>query len=78
MKAQTKNMNTYKIEDAQIKRGNGYGQYIITGTVNGENVKTRTTDSEAFDWFNDDSNPEKHEAAVYHIQMALKIAYDNL
>lgn len=71
-------MSTYKIEDAQIKIGNGYGQYIITGTVNGEEVKTRTTDAEAFDWFNDDSDPERHEQAKYHVNTALEIAYERL
>ena len=68
----------YQITEQQIKRGNGYGQYIITGIVDGVEVKTITTDSEAFDWFNDDSNEEKHEEAVNHVNMKLEIAFENM
>ena len=69
-------MNT--ITEQEITRGNGYGNYIITGLVNGVEVKTRTTDSEAFDWFNDDSNEEKHQQAIYHVNMKLELAYENM
>lgn len=53
----------FKVEDLSITRGNGYGQYYVTTVVNGDKIKAHTTNSEAFDWFNDDENLEKHEEA---------------
>lgn len=64
------------ITDQKIKRETGYGQYVITGKVNGIHVETKTDDSEAFDWFNDDENIEKHEAAVHHVDMKLDMVYE--
>lgn len=65
------------IENASIKRGSGYGQYIVTGTVNGVEVTARTTNSEAFDWFDDDSNEEKHIDAVDYVNSLLDRTYEN-
>jgi len=66
------------ITEARITRGNGYGQYIVSGIVNGESIKVRTTNSEAFDWFNDDSNLEKHEEAIEYVQSVLENRYELL
>lgn len=71
-------MKTYTIEQAEIKRGNGYGQYLITGIVNGVKLTVRTTDSEAFDYFNDEEYPDKQQDAIAHVNMKLELAYDNL
>lgn len=65
------------IENASIGRGNGYGQYIVTGTINGVEVSAHTTNSEAFDWFDDDSNFEKHVEAVDYVGDLLKRTYKN-
>lgn len=65
------------IENASIKRGNGYGQYVVTGTINGVEVSAHTTNSEAFDWFDDDSNFEKHVEAVDYVGSLLKRTYKN-
>jgi len=65
------------IENITIKRGNGYGQYIITGKVNGIELKAHTTDSEAFDYLDDDDYPEKQEQAFKHCEWKLEQAYDN-
>lgn len=56
-------MKAIKVTDLTIKRASGYGQYIVSATINGQYVQARTTNSEAFDWFDDDSNEEKHEDA---------------
>lgn len=68
------------IENASIGRHSrgGYGQYLIKGIVNGVSISVHSTNSEAFDWFNDDSNIEKHEEAIYAVNMALELAYNNL
>jgi hypothetical protein len=65
------------ITNANIKRGNGYGQYIVTGTVNGVEVTAHTTNSEAFDWFDDDSNEEKHIDAIDYVNSLLERTYEN-
>ena len=65
------------ITNANIKRGSGYGQYIVTGTVNGVEVTARTANSEAFDWFDDDSNEEKHIDAVDYVNSLLERTYEN-
>lgn len=65
-----------EISDVAISRGNGYGQYIVSGSVNGEYIEVPTTDSEAFDWLNDDSNEEKHQDAIAHCRMKLEMAYE--
>jgi hypothetical protein len=65
------------IQNAEIKRGNGYGQYVVTGAVNGVEVAARTTNSEAFDWFNDDSNMDKHIEAVDYVNRLLERTYEN-
>lgn len=66
-----------KTTDINIKRASGYGQYLITGQVNGVEVSARTTDSEAFDYLNDDDNHEKRDAAIAHCTFKLELAFEN-
>ena len=61
-----------------IKRANGYGHYLISGVVNGVEVSARTTDSEAFDYLNDEDYPEKQEAAIENCTCKLEQAFENL
>lgn len=55
----------------------GYGQYLITAQYKGELIKARTTDSEAFDYLNDDSDKEKHQEAKRHCYWKIRQAYEN-
>lgn len=64
-----------KIENITISRRSGYGQYLITGTVEGVEVKAFTNDSEAFDYLNDENYPEKQAEAVAHCKLKLEDAY---
>jgi hypothetical protein len=66
---------TNTIENIKVSRTASYGRYIISGTVNGEEVETYTNDSEAYDWYNDDSNEEKQEEAIAHCEWKLEEAY---
>jgi hypothetical protein len=68
---------TNTITDVTISRKSGYGQYQVTGYVNGTLVKAHTTNSEAFDWFNDDDNMEKHIEAVNYCYSLLDTTYEN-
>jgi hypothetical protein len=67
-----------KTTDITITRLSGYGQYLITGVVNGVEVTARTTDSEAFDYLNDDDYPEKQQQAIEHCTYKLEQAFENL
>jgi hypothetical protein len=59
-----------------ISRGNGYGQYIIEATYRGKQVKAHSTDSEAFDFIDDESNMEKHRDALRHCYSKIVSAYE--
>lgn len=59
-------------------RGSGYGQYEILSKYKGTSVKAHTTDSEAYDWFDDESNKEKHMAAKRHCYAKIVQSYENL
>ena len=43
-----------------------YGRYVINAKYKGRDVVVYTTDTECFDWLNDDSNKEKHLQAKRH------------
>lgn len=56
----------------------GYGQYEVYGYVNGIEVTARTTDSEAFDWWNDESEPVKQQEALELIDSILTSKFEDL
>lgn len=66
------------VENLDVRKGKGYGQYIVTADVNGMEVKAHTTDSEIYDWLHDDMNEEKHEQAKESARMLVEVAYENL
>lgn len=65
-------------ENVRIERTKSYGHYRVTGTIDGVEVSCITTDSEAFDYLNDDENIEKQAAAQAHCEMILELTYENL
>ena len=67
-----------KVTEIEIKRTKSYGHYRITGVVNGTEVTCITTDSEAFDYLNDEDYPEKQEEAIEHCECKLIETYNNL
>lgn len=67
-----------KTTEIKIERTKSYGHYLVTGIVNGIELSAITTDSEAFDYLNDEDNQEKHEQALAHCEMKLELAYENL
>jgi hypothetical protein len=64
------------ITEVSIKRLSGYGQYLVSGYVNGTLVTAHTNNSEAFDWLNDDSNEEKHSDAIFFCNSLIKRTYE--
>ena len=71
-------MATWRKVNLEIKRGSGYGQYIITANYRGKTVKAHTTDSECFDWLNDDTNKVLHREAKIHAYNKIVSAYENM
>jgi hypothetical protein len=67
-----------KTTEIKIERTKSYGHYRVTGLVNGIEVSAITTDSEAFDYLNDEDNQEKHERALNHCITKLINTYENL
>lgn len=61
-----------------ISRTAGYGQYKIHATYKGKQVIAHTTDSECYDYLNDDSNKKKHQNAKRHAYYKIVNAYSNL
>ena len=70
-------MATFRKVEFNMIRGNWYGQYYIVSRYKGVDLKVHTTDSEAWDFINDDSNKEKHMAALRHCYAKIKEAYEN-
>ena len=59
-----------------MSRANGYGQYYIHANYKGVNITVHTTDSETWDWLEDDSNKEKHIEAKRHCYKEIVRAYN--
>ena len=64
------------IKNISIEKTTRYGHFELSGIVNGETIKIITTNSEAFDWLNDDENEEKHLEAIEYCHNRLEMAYN--
>ena len=71
-------MATFKKVELSISKASGYGQYYITAKYKGKELKVHTTNSECYDWLNDDSNKEKHQEAKRYAYGVIINAYKNL
>ena len=71
-------MATFRKVDLSIEKTNGYRQYIISATYKGKNIRVHTTDSECYDWLDDDSNKVKHQEAKRHAYYKIVQAYENI
>lgn len=67
-----------KATEITINRTSSYGRYTINGVVNGVEVTAITTDSEAFDYLNEEDYTEKQQQAIEHCTYKLINAYENL
>lgn len=56
-------------------RSGSYGQYYITACYRGMDIKVHTTDSEVWDWFNDEGNT-KEEKALH--RQSLRYCYSKI
>ena len=70
-------MSNFRKVELSISRGRGYGQYIISANYRGKQINVHTTDSECYDWLNDDSNKSKHIDAKRYAYRCVVSAYEN-
>lgn len=73
-------MKTSKFNQVSMtmSRASGYGHYVITATYRGKQLQAHTTDSEAWDYLDDDSDKERHRQAKKHCYNKILNAYINL
>lgn len=62
----------------EIYKNSGYGQYTIKATYKGKAIEAHSTNSEAYDWLNDNGNKEKHQDAKRACYMAIVSKYNQL
>lgn len=61
-----------------IEHTHMYGHYEIRATYRGKEIKAITTDAEAYDWIDDDSNKEKHRDARRHCYYKIVTNYNEI
>lgn len=71
-----------KVEFIMV-RGNGYGQYkVIAENYKGKRVVAHTTDSQVWDWYNDEGNTkeerELHQQALRHCYYKIVAEYEKM
>jgi len=71
-------MANFRKVSFEMKRCNGYGQYLIEATYKGKILTVHTTNSEAWDYINDISNKEKHNEALRYCYYQIVNAYENM
>jgi len=70
-------MAKFRKVELRISRATGYGQYYLIANYKGKQIEVHTTDSECFDWLNDDSNKEKHLEAKQYAYRTIVNAYES-
>ena len=71
-------MAKFRKINLEIYKNSGYGQYTIKAIYKGNAIEAHSTNSEAFDWLNDDSNKEKHQDAKRACYCAIVARYNYL
>lgn len=70
-------MATFRKVNLEIRRAGGYGQYIISANYRGKEINVHTTNSECYDWLDDESNKEMHQEAKRYAYNKIVNAYNN-
>lgn len=70
-------MAKFRKIELSISKANGYGQYYLNANYKGKQINVHTTNSECFDWLNDDSNKEMHLEAKQYAYRTIVNAYEN-
>jgi hypothetical protein len=75
MKRSTAINSFYGIE-FKMRHATSRGRYVIEARYRGKDICAETTDSEAYDWYDDDSNKVKHRDALRHCYHCIQRAYE--
>lgn len=68
---------TFNRVNMTMSRASGYGHYIVSATYRGKQINAHTTDSEAWDWLDDDTDKQRHREAKKHCYNKIKTTYEN-
>lgn len=60
----------------KMENTNSYGCYLITARYRGKEIKSFTTDSQAWDWLDDDSDKIKQDSARAHCYVMIRNEYN--
>ena len=71
-------MAKFRKINLEICRNKGYGQYTIKAAYKGKDIEVHSTDSETYDWLNDNSNKSKHSQAKRACYCAIVARYNHL
>lgn len=71
-------MAKYRKVEMVIHRAKGYGQYYLQAQYRGKFISVRTTDSEMYDWLEDDFDEVKHLEAKQRAYMMIVNAYKEM
>ena len=71
-------MAKFRKINLEIYKIGGYGQYTIKAIYKGKAIEAHSTNSEAFDWLNDNSNKSKHTQAKRACYYAIVARYNHL
>lgn len=71
-------MAYFRKVEIKISKKSGYGQYQVSSFYRGKDVKAHTTDSEMYDWLEDDSNKIKHQEAKQRAYSLIRNTFENM
>ena len=69
---------TFRRVEFTMEHAGSYGHYYINANYRGKEIRVTTTDSEAWDWLDDDSEKEKHQAARRHCYRKIVKEWEHL
>lgn len=81
-------MATFRKVELSVRRGSGYGNYIVSANYRGKEIEAHTHDGEIYDYLDDDgengiiddikSHREKHQDAKRSAYRLIVSKYENL
>jgi hypothetical protein len=68
-------MARFRKIELKIEKTHLYGRYYVSAKYKGQEIKTMISNSECYDWLNDESNKEKHQEAKRYAYKAIVSKY---
>lgn len=67
---------TFRKVEFTIELTHSYGHYLLSARYRGKDIHVLTTNSEAYDWIDDESRTDKHNEALRYCYSILKRTYN--